>query len=101
MAPKNLVYAPVELTQEEGSAEEQGETTTNGFEEDPDMPSTAEVPPPSETAKLKPRDAYMTKIVWRNVVLMAGLHLTSVYAFLFLTWKCRAYTLLWGQSSEK
>ncbi|XP_038060165.1 stearoyl-CoA desaturase 5-like [Patiria miniata] len=98
MAPKNPVYGPVEVVQDEGSAPTEDDTVTATNDDDPDMPATAEVPPRDVTAKSQPGDAFKdrTRIVWRNVVLMAALHVISVYAFLFLTWKCRPYTLLFA-----
>ncbi|XP_038060328.1 stearoyl-CoA desaturase 5-like [Patiria miniata] len=98
MAPKNPVYGPVEVVQDEGSAPTEDDTVTATNDDDPDMPATAEVPPRDVTAKSQPGDASKdrTRIVWRNVVLMAALHVISVYAFLCLTWKCRPYTLLFA-----
>lgn len=90
MAPRNHIYSSVELTPDEGNAEqvqeEHGET---------DMPGTES----AEMADSQLGDGVKvpTRIVWRNVVIMAALHIASVYAFLFLTWKCRANTLLWGK----
>lgn len=36
------------------------------------------------------------RIVWRNVVLMAILHLVSLYALLFTVWNCKFYTIVWA-----
>ncbi len=81
MAPRNHIYSGVELTPDEGNTEELNET---------DSVQTTEM-----TDK-QPEEEVRTIIVWRNVVIMAMLHIASVYAFLVLTWKCHSCTLLWA-----
>lgn len=92
MAPRNLVYAPLELTQDEGSTEEE---EAPGLGDNPESPMASGMSLPSDASKLRPRSDHATRIVWRNVILMAVLHVNSLYAFLFLTWKCKPYTLIW------
>ena len=94
MAPRNLVYSSVELTPDEDNAEQLPEEQEDSL----GIPSTT-LASPEELAQANSDDGskFKTKIVWRNVILIAMLHIVSVYSFLFLTWKCRVYTLFWGK----
>ncbi|XP_033123116.1 stearoyl-CoA desaturase 5-like [Anneissia japonica] len=42
------------------------------------------------------RKRHHSDIVWRNVLIMGFIHLSAVYSFLFVTWKCHWLTLVWA-----
>ncbi|XP_071808950.1 acyl-CoA desaturase-like [Asterias amurensis] len=83
MAPRNHIYSGMGLTPDDGTTEDVTET---------DSVQTAELLVDKQPAEEEVR----TIIVWRNVFIMAMLHIAAVYAFFALTWKCMAYTLLWA-----
>ena len=83
MAPRNHIYSGMGLAPDDGTTEDVTET---------DSVQTAEL----LVDKQPVEEDVRTIIVWRNVFIMAMLHIAAVYAFFALTWKCMAYTLLWG-----
>ncbi|XP_071498328.1 stearoyl-CoA desaturase 5-like [Diadema antillarum] len=76
MAPKNPVMS-VEPSHEDA-----------GLEGGPDLE-------PAPFAASYQQKQPPLRIVWRNVILMALLHLVSVYALLVSIWGCKLYTIAW------